>query len=71
MRFQIVLYDCDFFFQADAMAEKIGFPAFILNDTALDDNYKTVNIIWLRAIVVQFDNLATRFRFRVWLLIII
>lgn len=53
------------------MAEKIGFPAFILNDTALDDNYKTVNIIWLRAIVVQFDNLATRFRFRVWLLIII
>lgn len=29
--------------KADAIAEKIGYPSYILNDTALDDAYKTVD----------------------------
>lgn len=29
--------------KADAMAEKIGYPPFILNDTALDESYNAVS----------------------------
>jgi predicted metalloendopeptidase len=30
--------------KADAISEKIGYPEFILNDTALDEKYKEVSI---------------------------
>ena len=33
------------FFQADAIIDKIGFPSFILNTTALDERYEDVSFI--------------------------
>ena len=30
------------------MAVQIGYPSYILNDTALDEEYKNVSIVWIQ-----------------------
>ena len=47
--------DCDnesvSLLKADEMAEKIGYPPFILNDTALDESYNAVGLSWQSFII--------------------